>query len=161
MPAKGVFPTRENCDPNDPEEAFLWMFAALPGTNGGQLIMPIDYFRKVSKRLWDCGCRPTEEPTLEYVPPTAADANWATSAGSWVEAGSVSDTDKQRAAIEAAVARMGHQQKVEFFKALQAWESGAVLPDTKAGQVVGNMVDSEPHLLPITLAVLRAISDAA
>lgn len=155
MLAKGEFPLRENCDPNDPEECFLWMFAALPGQNGGQFIMPIDYFRKVSQRLWELGVRPVEEPLLEYVPPSASEPNWATSAGRWVEAGSIPDEDKQRRAVASAVARMGHQQKVELHKALQAWEAGEPIPSTRAGDVVNSMVEREPHLLPITLTVLR------
>lgn len=161
MPAKGEFPLRENCDPNDPEEVFLWMFAALPGQNGGQFIMPIDYFRKVSQRLWDLGCRPVEEPTLEYVPPSASEPNWATSAGRWEPAGSVTEEAKQKRTVETAVARMGHQQKVEFLRALQAWEAGEPLPDTSAGRVVQNMLDAEPHLVPVSLTVLRELHDAS
>lgn len=161
MPAKGVFPTRENCDPNNPEEAFLWMFAALPGLNGGQFIMPIEYFRLVSKRLWELGCRLVEEPTLEYIPPGLNDPNWATSAGRWVEAGSVSEEEKIRAAMSIGIARMGHQPKVEFFKALLAWEAGQDLPETEAGRTVRDMVEQEPHMLPIALAILREMHDAA
>lgn len=161
MPAKGVFPTRENCDPNDPEEFALWAFTALPGQNGGQFIMPIEYFRKVSKRLWDLGFRQVEKPVLEYVPPGANDPNWATSAGRWVDAGTVSDDEKLRRGVEALIALMGHPQKVEFYKALRAWENNDPLPDTRGGHVVGRMIDDEPHLLPIALAVLRELHDAA
>ncbi|UVT24982.1 DUF2744 domain-containing protein [Rhodococcus pyridinivorans] len=55
-------PTRENCDPNNPEEAFLWMFVGLPGVNGASMIMGPDYYRQVSKQLWELGARPVEEP---------------------------------------------------------------------------------------------------
>lgn len=161
MPAKGVFPTKENCDPDDPEEFALWAFPGLPGVNGGQFIMPIEYFRLVSKRLWDLGFRLVEEPTLEYVPPGVNDANWATSAGKWVESGSVSDEEKIRAAMTIGIARMGHQQKVEFFTALLAWEAGQELPDTEAGRTVRDMMDQEPHMLPIALSILRELHDAA
>lgn len=168
MPAKGVFPTRENCDPTNRQEMFLWMFAALPGQNGGQFIMPIDYFRLVSERMAQLGamlecpnCGHRNEPELEYVPPGSNDPNWATSAGKWVESGSVSDEEKLRRGVEALIALMGHSQKVEFYKALKAWESGTALPPTRGGQVVGRMVDDEPHLLPIALAVLRELHDAA
>ena len=161
MPAKGAFPTRENCDATDPEEFALWAFAALPGQNGGQFIMPIDYFRKVSKRLWDLGFRHVEEPQLEYVPPSASEANWATSAGRWVKAGSVTEQERHERDMATALARMGHQQKVEFFKAAKAWESGDNIPQSKAGLVVQNMVENEPHLLPLALKVLRATHDAA
>lgn len=162
MPAKGVFPTRENCDPNDPEEAFLWMFAAMPGQNGGQLIMPIEYFRSVSKRFWELGARPNvEEPTLEYIPPSASEPNWATSAGKWVPIGSVDESEKQYRTMASAVARMAHPQKVDFYKALLAWEAEQDLPDTPGGRVVRNMADDEPHLLPLALRVIRDMHDAA
>lgn len=55
-------PTRENCDPTNPEEAFLWMFVGLPGVNGASMIMGPDYYRQISKQLWELGARPAEEP---------------------------------------------------------------------------------------------------
>ncbi len=161
MPAKGVFPVRENCSPDDPEEFALWAFAALPGQNGGQFIMPIEYFRQVSKRLWDLGFRQVEEPTLEYVPPSASEPNWATSAGKWVEVGSVDESEKQHRAMATAIARMAHPQKVDFYKALLVWESQQEFSDSPGGRVVRNMADDEPHLLPIALTVLRDMHDAA
>lgn len=161
MPAKGVFPTKDNCNPDDPEEFALWAFAAMPGVSGGQFILPIEYFRQVSQRLWDLGFRHVEEPTLEYVGPSANEPNWATSAGRWVAAGSMSFEDKARRDVESAVARMGHQQKTDLFTALQAWEAGDDIPETSAGKVVRNMIADEPQLLPIALRVLRALSDAA
>jgi len=161
MPAKGVFPLRENCDPKDPEEFCLWAFAAPPGVNGGQFIMPIDVFRRWSQRFWDLGFRQVEEPILEYVGPAASEPNWATSAGRWVPAGTVTDDDRALQAIQTAVARMGHQQKVELYTALQAWEAGDGLPESVSGRVVQNMLDIEPHLLPIALTVLRGLHDAA
>lgn len=78
------FPLRENCDPTNPYEAFLWMLVALPGQNGGQLIMPIAYLQRVSKRLWDLGARPVAEPTLKYQRPSATDPHWMTAPGRWV-----------------------------------------------------------------------------
>lgn len=155
MPARGVFPTIDNCDPTDPEEFALWAFAALPHQNGGQFIMPIEYFRLVSKRLWDLGFRQVEEPTLEYVPPSANDPNWATSAGRWEPVGTVTEDEKHRNTLATGIALMGHQQKVEFFKALEAWEAGEDLPDTEAGTTVARMLEQEPHLLPLALEVLR------
>lgn len=155
MPAKGVFPTRGNCDPDDPEEFALWAFAAMPGVTGGQLIMPVEYFRHMSKRLWDLGFRQVEEPTLEYVGPSASEPNWATSAGRWIPAGSMTLEDKGIRDMESAVARMGHAQKVALFKALQAWENNQPIPDSKAGKVVEHMLATEPQLLPVALKVLR------
>jgi hypothetical protein len=130
MPAKGEFPTRENCDPTNPEEAFLWMFAALPNVKGAPLIMPVEYYRQISKRLWDLGCRPAEEPTLAWIPPTATEPHWLTSPGRWVpadKAPKISEHDSARI----AVSKMSMQQKAELLKVLQADE----LPDTPAGRV--------------------------
>lgn len=81
------FPVRENCDPANPSQAFLWMLVALPGQNGAQLIMPVDYLQLVSKRLWDLGARPVEEPTLKYQRPAATDPHWMTAPGRWVDPG--------------------------------------------------------------------------
>ena len=67
------FPTRENCNPDNPEEAFLWMFVALPHVKGGPLMMPVEFYRLVSKRLWELGARPVEEPTLQWVAPMATE----------------------------------------------------------------------------------------
>lgn len=118
MPRRGEFPTRENCDPENPREAFLWMFAALPYVKGAPLIMPISYYEDVSQRLWDLGARPTEEPTLEWVAPTATEPNWATSPGRWVPAG----TAPQRTGVQMAkdvVAVMSMQQRAELRQALE------------------------------------------
>ena len=131
MVAKGQFPTRDNCDPGNPEEAFLWMFAALPGTRGGPLLLPVEYMRLVSKRLWDLGARPTEAPTLQWVPPSATEPNWSTSPGRWVEPGSVDEAQAEQAQAKSSLTRMTAQQRHELKQALEATEQ---LP-TKAGEV--------------------------
>lgn len=60
-------PTRENCDLTNPEEAFLWMFVGLPGVNGAAMIMGPDYYRHISRQLWELGARPAEEPIKHLV----------------------------------------------------------------------------------------------
>jgi hypothetical protein len=95
------------------------------------------------------------------VPPSATDPHWATSGGDWVPAGSIPEGEKQRREIESGIARMGHQQRVEFYQALRAWEAGEELPATKSGQVVAKMLDEQPDLVPIALQVLRSLHDAA
>lgn len=149
---KGDFPTRDNCDPNDPEEAFLWMFAALPHVKGAPLIMPVEYYRAVSKRLWDLGARPVQEPTLEWVAPTATEPHWLTSPGRWVPAGTRPVRSEQDEAKD-AVAKMSLQQKAELLKALEALEAGDTLPDTPAGRVVNTL---SFHQREIVLSVLRS-----
>ena len=86
------FPTKDNCDPTNPYQAFLWMLVAMPYMKGAQLVLPVDYLQFVSKRLWDCGARPAADPTLKYRKPAATDANWLTSPGTWVD---VDDPDPQ------------------------------------------------------------------
>lgn len=110
------FPTRENCDPSNPEEAFLWMMVAWPGMRGGQLAMPIEYLRLVSKRLWDCGARPTEEPTIKYRRPSGNDPHWLTSPGQWVP---IDAPDPAPNPARQAVARLSSQQRAEVFRELQ------------------------------------------
>ncbi|MET7772442.1 DUF2744 domain-containing protein [Nocardia sp. NPDC005366] len=86
MSSDSQFPIRDNCDPTDPEEAFLWMLVGLPGLKGAPLLLPIQHLRAVSRRLWDCGARPTEEPVIKYRPPRAGDPHWLLSPGTWSDA---------------------------------------------------------------------------
>lgn len=151
MLAAGEFPTRENCDPNNPEEWALWMLVALPGMKGGQLLMPVEYLKLVSKRLWDCGARPAEEPTLAYQKPSANEPHWLTSPGTWKPAGSVKPSSEEEQ-IDAAMSQMAFQQRTELFSALCAWERGAALPETEAGRVVSTLSD---HQRTVILARLR------
>ena len=151
------FPHRENCDLNNPYQAFLWMLVALPGQNGGALIMPIDYMQLVSKRLWDLGARPVAEPTLEWVAPTATEPNWMTSAGKWVPAGIAPIRDDRMVAGD-ILAQMAHQQKAELFAVLQAWEAGEEIPDTPAGLVSKTLSDAQRA---VVLELLRAEHDIA
>jgi len=155
MPLDGDFPTRDNCDPTNPEEAFLWMFAALPHVKGAPLLMPIAYYRQISKRLWELGARPVEEPTLEWVAPTSTEPHWLTSPGRWVPAGTApKPTEEDEAA--AAVAKMSRQQKAELKHALEALADGGVLPDTPAGRVVNTL---SFHQREVVLAVLQKEHD--
>lgn len=151
MPRPGEFPTRENCDPTNPREAFLWMFAALPHVKGAPLIMPIAYYEDVSERLWDLGARPVADPVLEWVPPTATEPHWLTSPGRWVPAGTAPKRTEQDEARD-AVARMSMQQKAELLKVLEALEEGKPLPDTPAGRVVNTLTFDQRD---VVLSVLR------
>ena len=110
------FPLRENCDPTNPYQAFLWMLVAMPYQNGAQLVFPVDYLQFVSKRIWDCGARPVEEPTVKYQPPLNTDANWLTSPGSWVEA-DAPERDARRP-VEKAVDNLVNQQQAELVREL-------------------------------------------
>ncbi len=136
------FPLRENCSPDDPEEAFVWMLVALPGMKGGQLLMPVEYLKQISKRLWDCGARPVEEPVIEYQRPSGNEAHWLTSPGKWIPAGSGPPLSED-ALVDASLAKMGFAQKAELFNALCAWERGHPIPENPAGEVVGTLTDPQ------------------
>ncbi|GAA5086969.1 phage gene 29 protein family protein [Nocardia iowensis] len=92
MSLDGQFPIRDNCDPADPEEAFLWMLVGLPGLKGAPLLLPIQHLRAVSRRLWDCGARPAEAPVIKYRPPRAGDPHWLLSPGTWAD---INDPDPE------------------------------------------------------------------
>jgi hypothetical protein len=112
------FPTKENCDPTNPYQAFLWMLVAMPYMKGAQLVLPVDYLQFVSKRLWDCGVRPVQEPTIKYQKPAATDPNWLTSPGTWVDV-DAPDRDPARP-VEAVVDSLLSQQQGELMKELWA-----------------------------------------
>lgn len=143
------FPTRSTCDPTNPEEAFLWMFVALPHVKGAPLMLPMEYYRLVSKRLWDLGCRPVEEPTLEWVPPAASDPHWMTSPGRWMPVGGHRNDDD---AAKAVVRGLSPVQRAELRKVLEDWDAGRPLPDSPAGAAANGLTDSQRS---VVLGVLR------
>lgn len=110
------FPTKENCDPNNPYEAFLWCLVAMPYMKGAQLAFPVDYLQFVSKRMWDCGARLVADPTIKYRKPSSADPNWISSPGTWVP---VDDPDQDPARpVEIAVDSLESVQKAELVREL-------------------------------------------
>ena len=148
MLAKGEFPIRERCDADDPYEFALWAFVALPGVRGAPLIMPVDYYREVSKRLWDLGFRHVAEPELEWVPPSASDPNWITSPGQWVPKGQAPKLSEEQQA-ELAMTRMTAQQKHELLVVL---EGGEPFGDSPAAQVAASLSE---HQRDVVLRVLQ------
>ena len=88
----------------------------MPYMKGAQLVLPVDYLQFVSKRLWDCGVRPTVEPVIKYQKPLSTDANWMTSPGSWVAA-DTPDRDQGRP-VEIAVDSLQNQQQAELVREL-------------------------------------------
>jgi len=117
QPFKG-FPRRENCDLNNPRQAFLWMMVALPGVRGAQMVMPIAYNELVSEHLWKCGARPSADPVIKYQPPLANDPHWLTSPGRWVPV----DSPEQGEANPArkALDKLTVQQRAELLRELLA-----------------------------------------
>lgn len=81
--AEGQFPTRESCNLQCPEEAFLWMFVAIPGMRGAPVPFPLKYLRMLSRRIWNCGGRVVAEQTEFYHPPLSGDISPSFAAGRW------------------------------------------------------------------------------
>jgi hypothetical protein len=92
------------------------MLVAMPYQKGAQLVLPVDYLQFVSKRLWDCGVRPVEDPVIKYQKPLATDANWLTSPGTWVPA-AAPDREPGRP-VEIAVDSLQSQQQAELVREL-------------------------------------------
>ncbi|MGN7133376.1 phage gene 29 protein family protein [Rhodococcoides corynebacterioides] len=116
------FPLRENCDPTDPDEMFWWMFASLPGMNNAFFLMPIVYYRLVSKRLYDLGarvkcdaCGHAAEPTLKLQLPPSGDPQWATGQGKWVP---IDTPDVEVPLVRRAVDALSPADRAAFFKEL-------------------------------------------
>ncbi|WP_157110613.1 phage gene 29 protein family protein [Nocardia anaemiae] len=137
MSSDGQFPTRDNCDPTDPEEAFLWMLVGLPGLKGAPLLLPIQHLRQVSRRLWDCGARPVEDPVIKYRPPRAGDPHWLASPGTWAD---IDDPDPEDVFdIRQFVAELPLRQRQQLAAALG---------------LTGTVADEPPApMLPVTTAV--------
>ncbi|WP_052372134.1 phage gene 29 protein family protein [Nocardia otitidiscaviarum] len=117
---QGEFPTKERCNPNCPEEAFLWTYAGLPGMKGAPLPFPTEYLRMVSRRQWDCGARPMDsvippEQTIKYQKPRNTDPHWLTSPGVWVD---INDPDRNDFDIKEFVGSLPQDAKRQLAQAL-------------------------------------------
>lgn len=116
------FPTRANCDPDNPREKFLWCLVALPGMKGAQLVMPIEYLMMVSEHLHECGLDFTSEAVKKWQPPKANDPHWMTSPGRWVP---TNTPDEPGDPAQKALDALTNQQKAEIFERLKRMhESG-------------------------------------
>lgn len=143
MSPDGQFPIRDNCDPTDPEEAFLWMLVGLPGLKGAPLLLPVQHLRAVSRRLWDCGARPVEEPVIKYRPPRAGDPHWLLSPGTWAD---INDPDPEEVFdVRKFVAELPLRQRQQLAAALG---------------LTGTVSDAAPPppMLPVTVPVTAEAS---
>ncbi|WP_405166716.1 DUF2744 domain-containing protein [Nocardia sp. NBC_01499] len=81
-------PLHEQCNPDDPHEAFVWALVGLPGPQNSPLLVHPDVLRQWSKHLWDLGFRHcTDEQTKEYHPPARGVTHWLNGAGQWAAKG--------------------------------------------------------------------------
>lgn len=125
----GEFPTKERCNPNCREEAFLWMYSGLPGMRGAPLPFPIEYLKEVSGRQWDCGARPMDsvipaEQTIKYQQPRNTDPHWLTSPGVWEP---IDAPDRSKFDIKEFVASLPQDTKRQLAEAL-GFEPGEAVP---------------------------------
>ncbi|MFD6400829.1 DUF2744 domain-containing protein [Nocardia sp. NPDC060249] len=126
----GEFPTRANCNPNCPDEAFLWMYAGLPGMRGAPFPFPFEYLRKVSRRQWDCGSRPADsvipgEVIIKYQRPKVGDPHWLTNPGVWVDE---SDPDREQFDVKEFVKSLPQDARRQLAEAL-GFDPAAAVPD--------------------------------
>lgn len=108
-------PTRENCDPDNPRQRFLWMYTAPPGMQGAPLMLPTEWWELMSWRQCTLGAGIVAEPTLKWQAPIAQAASPWTAAGKWVSLDTAEPERKtlaemvrelpqaERAAVKAAV----------------------------------------------------------
>ncbi|QDF19751.1 minor tail protein [Mycobacterium phage LilSpotty] len=118
------FPTRENCDLENPREMFLWALVALPGQNGAQLVMPVSYLMMMSEHLHEVGamltcpsCGFSKQPQKAYVPPSGNDPHWLTSPGRWVDPAVAPQRDSDP--LEDALDAMPAIQQAALFERLK------------------------------------------
>ena len=104
-------PLRETCDLENPRQAFLWMFTAMPGLKGAPLPMPTEYFELLSYHQWVLGARPQRPPGLKYRPPVNMVADRWTAQGEWV---GVDEPDPPRTTMADIVAKLPQQDRAEL-----------------------------------------------
>lgn len=131
--SEGEFPTQARCNPNCPEEAFLWTYSGLPGMNGAPLPFPIDYLRMVSRRQWDTGARPIgsvipAEQVIKYQKPRNTDPHWLTSPGVWE---GMDAPDRSQLDMKAFVASLPQDTKRQLAEALGFDPTQALPPDAR------------------------------
>ncbi len=82
-------PMYEECNQNDPYDAFTWALVGLPGPRNAPLLVHPDVLRQWSKHLWDLGFRHyPDEQTKEFHPPARGVTHWLNGSGRWAPAGS-------------------------------------------------------------------------
>jgi hypothetical protein len=138
----GTFPEQKLCNPNCPEEAFVWTYGGLPGMRGAPLAFPTEYLRMVSRRQWDCGARPEgsvipAEQTIKYQRPRTSDPHWLTSPGVWVD---VAEPDRSQFDIKEFVGSLPQDAKRQLAEAL-GFDPAMAVPDS---QIVAGYDGSAP-----------------
>lgn len=110
-------PLQQDCNPNDPEEAFLWLLMGLPGLEEqAPMLLPPQILRKWSKRLWDGGLRwDPKFQTIKYVPPVGQYHWLAGAGGSWVDI----DADLPPEVTAPSLDHLSHAEKQQVVRKLR------------------------------------------
>lgn len=142
---RGV-PTRDTCDLNNPRQAFLWTFTAMPGMQGAPLAMPTEYWELMSWRQWVLGGRMVAEPGLKWQPPASTmAANPWTASGKWVHPNT---PDPEHKTVADLIRELPQQDRADLRAAVLA-EMG--LDDET---VVGMSTRPGPPTMEYTVAAL-------
>ncbi|MFE3754553.1 DUF2744 domain-containing protein [Nocardia tengchongensis] len=81
-------PLHEHCDPDKPEEAFVWALIGLPGPKNSPLMVHPLTLGDWSKHLWDLGFRHSvDDQTKEFHPPARGHHHWLNASGNWLPTG--------------------------------------------------------------------------
>lgn len=123
---KDEIPLRESCDLDDPEEMFWWMFVSMPGLKGALAMVPLEYYRLMSKRLHDLGarlkcdeCGHLADPTLKLRLPQTEE-HWMTGLGKWVP---IDEPDPPRTDAKDLVRHLPKELRDQLSEALHSVET--------------------------------------
>lgn len=146
-------PLRETCDLENPRQAFLWMFTAMPGLKGAPLPMPTEYYELLSYHQWVLGARPQRPAGLKYRPPTNMVADRWTAQGEWV---GVDEPDPPRTTMADIVAKLPQQDRAELKELINNKLGVEDVPDpsTPAGWL---RVDDVALRLGVEVAAVREL----
>lgn len=95
------------------------MFVALPGIKGAPLLLPMSFWRMVSKHLYELGARLTGEQTKKFQPPATGDAHWVTGTGKWVP---MDTPEPERSTAEDVVRHLSLKDRSQLAQALRKVE---------------------------------------
>lgn len=109
---RNQFPLHSNCNPDCPEESYLWALVGIPKTNGAPMVVP--FMKMISAHLHSL-FGPPPPPRLKYRPPSGRDSNWMTGVGKWVP---LDEPEPEKPTIQKVVAGMSQADRAEFAKYL-------------------------------------------
>ncbi|MFX0581179.1 phage gene 29 protein family protein [Nocardia nepalensis] len=135
-------PLYDDCDPDDPHEAFTWALVGLPGPRNAPLMVHPDVLRQWSKHLWDLGFRHDPQvQTKEYHSPARGVTHWLNGSGRWVPAGTPQPP----------------QASAPDMSQLTAEERAHVVAQLRESGDLAHLVDMRE--LPVNLAAVNAATE--